>query len=58
VKGDKTMRRILWLAHVGPDRRVYLEGGDDGVTYTSDGVHPNAAGASLEAAQLKTALGH
>lgn len=26
--------------HLGHDESVWMEGGDDGVTYTSDGVHP------------------
>jgi lysophospholipase L1-like esterase len=33
----------------GPDERVFLENGDDGVTYTYDGKHPNAAGYLLTA---------
>ena len=49
--------RAAW-ASVGPDERVYLENGDDGVTYTYDGVHPTAAGYVLTAAQWKTALGY
>lgn len=40
---------FLSYAFVGPDERVFLEGGDDGVTNTSDGIHPNAAGAILTA---------
>lgn len=32
-----------WCA-LGIDERTVLEGGDDGVTNTSDGIHPNAAG--------------
>lgn len=43
--------------HLGPDERVFLENGDDGVTYTGDGVHPNAAGYQLVATQWRTALG-
>jgi len=38
--------RSAW-AFVGPDERVFLEGGDDGVTYTVDGIHPNATGYAL-----------
>jgi len=45
------------FAHLGPDERVFLENGDDGVTYTSDGIHPNAAGYALTAAEWKTVLG-
>lgn len=49
--------RAAW-AFNGPDERVFLENGDDGVTYTSDGVHPNAAGYALTATQWQTALGY
>jgi lysophospholipase L1-like esterase len=50
--------RGAW-AFAGPDERVFLENGDDGVTYTSDGVHPtNPAGYALTAAQWKTVLGY
>lgn len=49
--------RAAW-AFVGPDERVFLEGGDDGVTYTTDGVHPNAAGYTLTAQQWATSLGY
>lgn len=37
--------------HLGPDERVFLEAGDDGETYTGDGIHPNDAGQRLTAAQ-------
>lgn len=43
---------------IGPDERVFLEGGDDGATYTSDGLHPNAAGYTLTATQWQTAMGY
>ena len=36
---------------LGPDERVFLENGDDGATYTTDGTHPNAAGYDITAAQ-------
>lgn len=49
--------RSTW-AFVGPDERVFLENGDNGVTYTSDGIHPNTAGYALTAAQWKTVLGY
>lgn len=42
----------------GPDERVFLENGDDGATYTVDGIHPNAAGYALTAAQWQTAIGY
>jgi lysophospholipase L1-like esterase len=45
-------------AFIGPDERVYLEGGDDGVTYTTDGTHPNAAGYTLAAQLWLTAMGY
>lgn len=32
------------FAHVGPDEAVWLEGGDDGVTNSTDGTHYSAAG--------------
>ncbi len=39
-----------WCA-LGPDERVFLENGDDGATYTSDGIHPNDAGSRITATQ-------
>jgi lysophospholipase L1-like esterase len=42
----------------GPDERVFLENGDDGATYTSDGIHPNDAGYALTATQWQTAIGY
>jgi lysophospholipase L1-like esterase len=49
--------RSAW-AHVGPDERVFLENGDDGARYTSDGVHPRIQeGYVYTAAQWKIALG-
>lgn len=44
-----------WL-HVGVNEANILEGGDDGVTYTNDGIHPNAAGCSLEATAWRSTL--
>jgi lysophospholipase L1-like esterase len=35
---------------------AFLAGADDGATYTTDGVHPNAAGHLLEAAAWKVAI--
>jgi lysophospholipase L1-like esterase len=47
------------VAYSGPDERVFLENGDDGATYmVADGIHPNAAGYALTAAQWKTVLGY
>lgn len=45
------------FAHLGPDERVFIENGDDGVTYTDDGIHPNTAGYILVAAQWQTSMG-
>lgn len=44
-------------AFQGPDERIFLKNGDDGATYTTDGVHPNAAGYQLEAQEWATLLG-
>jgi PKD repeat protein len=44
--------------HAGPDESVWLENGDDGITYTSDGTHYNAAGQVEAANQWKAALGY
>lgn len=41
---------------LGPDERIFLEGGDDGATYTVEGIHPNAVGAALTAAQWLTVM--
>lgn len=46
------------FVHLGPDERVFLENGDDGVTYTAEGVHPNAAGYTLTARQWRYAMGY
>jgi lysophospholipase L1-like esterase len=43
--------------HVGPDERVWCENGDDGATYTSDGLHYNAAGEAKAAEVWMTAMG-
>ena len=43
--------------HVGHDERGWLEGGDDGATMTTDGIHYSAAGQTECAAQWKTVLG-
>jgi len=48
--------RSTWT-FAGPDEAVWLEGGDDGATMTSDGVHYSAAGQAENAAQWKTAMG-
>lgn len=46
---DVVAARSPW-AFIGPDERIYLEGGDDGATMTYDGVHPGDLG-DLEAAR-------
>ncbi len=48
---------LAGYCHLGPDERVFLKGADNGATYTTDGVHPNAAGHVLTATQWRTALG-
>lgn len=42
---------------VGPDERVFLEGGDDGASYTIDGTHPNSAGYTLTAQEWQAVMG-
>ena len=49
--------RSAW-AFVGPDERVYLENGDDGATYTLDGVHYNGPGSIVTAQQWLSLLGY
>lgn len=45
--------------YLGMDERVWLENGDDGATYTTDGVHYNTTtGQVAAAAAWKTALGY
>lgn len=44
--------------HLGPDERVWLENGDDGATYTSDGIHYTAGGQTLCAAQWAAVMGY
>jgi hypothetical protein len=46
------------FCHAGPDESIWLENGDNGVTYTSDGTHYNAAGETAAVAQWLTALGY
>ena len=43
---------------VGTDERVWMEGGDNGVTMTTDGVHYSAAGQTECAVQWRTSLGY
>jgi hypothetical protein len=49
--------RGAW-AFPGPDERVVLENGDDGVTYTYDGTHYNEAGKMMMAQQWKSRMGY
>lgn len=49
--------RGAW-AFVGPDERIYLENGDNGTTYTYDGIHPNAAGELVAATQWQAVMGY
>jgi lysophospholipase L1-like esterase len=39
------------------DERTWLANGDDGVTYTADGIHPNAAGRLVERAVWQNGMG-
>jgi lysophospholipase L1-like esterase len=48
--------RSTW-AFAGIDERNILPGSDNGATNTSDGVHPNRTGYTLEAAAWKVAIG-
>lgn len=42
---------------LGDDERVWLEGGDDGATNTSDGTHYSAAGVLVAATQRQAIMG-
>lgn len=44
--------------HGGDDEAVWLKGGDNGATNTSDGKHYSAAGETAKAAATKTAIGY
>lgn len=52
------LRSSFVFLHAALDERVILEAGDDGVTYTVDGVHPNRAGYIRMGAAWQTALGY
>lgn len=45
------------FAAAGDDERVWLEGGDNGVTMTTDGIHYSAAGNAAKVTQCTTLLG-
>lgn len=46
------------FAAVAINEAVLIENGDDGATYTDDGVHPNAAGIAVLAPAWKSAMGY
>lgn len=54
---DDVMASRPWSFH-GPDERIYLENGDDGATYTTDGTHPTLAGYTLAAQKWLEAMGY
>lgn len=54
--GNVVAARSAW-ARLGHDENIWLEGGDDGATMTTDGVHYSAAGVIECANQWKTVLG-
>lgn len=54
--GNVLASRSSW-AFRGVDERTTLRGDDNGATYYSDGVHPNAAGHQLYADVLRTMMG-
>jgi lysophospholipase L1-like esterase len=55
-EADVIAARAPW-AHVGPDES-FLEGGDNGASLTTDGIHPNDAGYALTAAAWRAAIGY
>lgn len=46
------------FAYVGDDERDWFENDDDGVTYSDDGIHYNAAGQAAKVAAMRTVLGY
>lgn len=42
----------------GPDERVWLKGGDDGATMTTDGIHYSTAGQAEALLQWKASIGY
>lgn len=46
------------ICFVADDERTWMEGGDDGLTMTADGVHPNTTGYAEKVNQMVTALGY
>lgn len=54
---DVLATRGPWAA-VGPDERVFLKLSDNGVSLTSDGVHPNNSGYVYTAREWQIAMGY
>lgn len=46
------------VAFAGPDEAVWLKGGDNGVTNTTDGIHISAAGQTAATAAWLAAMGY
>lgn len=54
---DTVVASRSWLM-AGDDERIWLEGGDNGVTMTTDGLHYSAAGFTEKVQQAKTLMGY
>lgn len=46
------------FARAGDDERTWMEGGDNGATNTTDGIHYSVAGQTAAAAQKQAILGY
>lgn len=46
------------VAFAGPDEAVWIEGGDDGATNTTDGIHLSATGQTAAEAVWLSAMGY
>lgn len=55
---DNVLASRASYSATGPDERAFLKGADDGSSNTFDGIHPNATGYDLWAAEWKTAMGY
>lgn len=55
---DELVASNSTTCHAGHDERVWLEGGDNGATMTTDGVHYSMTGQAECANQWKTILGY
>lgn len=53
---DTIVSSNLGVVYVGPDERIWLEGGDDGATMTTDGIHYSDAGVVEASNQWSTIL--